>query len=192
MELISFLKGDKMKKTALILLLGILIINLSGCLIFKKVGYDIKIGENGNGSVVMSIEDIKSDAVGNKEFEEDKTALFEHMWKSNAFLEDMKYEGKVITERELYVENDLLMGKVKYNFEDITRVEGIQKQDGFYFLTLDLKDSVVTTNGEVIYSDEHKRIIWDEKETNLKFEMLPDYTPAALRDLAPFLKQQEK
>jgi hypothetical protein len=98
------------------------------------VGYDIKIGENGNGSVVMSIEDIKSDAVGNKEFEEDKTALFEHMWKSNAFLEDMKYEGKVITERELYVENDLLMGKSSTTLKISPGLRGYKNRTDSTFL----------------------------------------------------------
>lgn len=178
-----------MKQIAFIILIALVVANLTGCLIFRKVSYNVQVGDDGKGTVEVTVEDIKSDAVGNKEFEEDKTALFEHMWKSDAFVEDMKFEGKAILERELYVENDILMGRVKYNFDDISRVEGMLKQDGFYFLTLDLKDSVVSTNGQIVYSDEHKRVIWDASETNLKFEMLADYTAAKLRDLAPFLKK---
>lgn len=181
-----------MQRVIFIIIVVLIGVNLAGCLIFKKVSYNVQVGEDGKGTVEVTVEDIKSDAVGNKEFEEDKTALFEHMWKSDAFVEDMKFEGKFILERELYVENDVLMGKVKYNFEDISRVEGMLKQDGFYFLTLDLKDSVVATNGQIVYSDEHKRVIWDANETNLKFEMLADYTPANLRDLVPFLKNKRE
>jgi len=178
-----------MNRVSFLVILALVSLNFSGCLIFKKVSYDVRLGDDGKGIVEVTMEDIKSDAVGNKEFEEDKTALFDHMWKSEAFVEDMKFEGKFITARELYVENNMLMGKVKFNFEDISKVEGMLKQDGFYFLTLELKDSVVSTNGQIVCSEEYKRIIWDAKETNLKFEMLADYTPAKLRDLAPFLKK---
>jgi hypothetical protein len=68
-------------------------------------------------------------------------------------------------------------------------VEKIKYEDGFYFLTLTLDDSILTTNGQIIYSRDHKRILWDKGFKVLKFEMLgyPFKTNEYTR-LSPFLE----
>ncbi len=63
------------------------------------------------------------------------------------------------------------MGTIKYSFDDVSKVEGIVYQEPFYFITIPLEDSIVSTNGEVIVSEEHKRIMWDNSIKTLKFEM---------------------
>jgi hypothetical protein len=45
-------------------------------------------------------------------------------------------------------------------------------EDGFYFLTLTLEDSVLSTNGQLITSKDRKRILWDNSFKQLKFEIL--------------------
>jgi len=176
-----------MRKLVSFFVLLLLIVHFSGCLVYKKVSYEINLNAKNSGEAVITLYDIKSDAVGNKEFEEDKSALFNHMLKSEQFLEDMKYEGKDITSRRLFLEKKSLNGEVKFKFTDISRIEGILHQDGFYFLTVDLKDSILSTNGEIIVSPEHKRILWKDTEEILKFEMMTDAVPSKLRDLSQFL-----
>ncbi len=175
-----------------IVIFFIFIIGFSGCLIYTKVSYDVKPNEKYSGTAKITFYDIKSDAVGNKEFEEDKNALFNFMWKSDDFLSQMKLEGKDITSRRLYLDGKKLNGEVNFNYDDIKNVEGILYQDGFYYLTLDLADSVLSTNGTLIYSDNYKRILWADTLKNLKFNMKTNVEIKKLRELAPFFNPDQK
>jgi hypothetical protein len=180
-----------MKIKNIILFLTFLI-GFSGCLIYTNVSYEIEPKGKYNGIAKINFYDIKSDAVGNKEFEEDKNALFNFMWKSDEFLSQMKLEGKDITSRKLYLDGKKLNAEVIFNFDDIKSVEGILYQEGFYYLTLDLADSVLSTNGTLIYSDNYKRILWADTLKNLKFDMKTNVQIKKLRELAPFLSQYQK
>ncbi|MBX2974810.1 MAG: hypothetical protein KF721_01665 [Ignavibacteriaceae bacterium] len=163
---------------------------LNGCLVFHKVSYTVQPNGAKGGTATLYFEDIKSDAIGNKEFEEDKNALFEYMLSSDEFISEMKKEGKKIKSRELYVDNNKLFGKIVFSYDKISEVEGMQYQDGFYFLTIPPTDSVISTNGVVVPSKDHKRIMWDKSIKELKFEMLSDAPKAGLRELAPFYTKE--
>jgi len=83
-----------------------------------------------------------------------------------------------------------LNGNLSYSFTDISTVEGIQYQEPFYFLTLSLEDSVVSTNGEVIFSEGRKRIMWDNSIKTLKFEMFSaDVEESNLVDLTKYFEE---
>lgn len=166
-----------------------IILSLNGCIVFQKASYSIKPNEIDGGSAVVIFHDIKSDAIGNNEFEEDKKSLFEFMLESEEFLSMMKDEGKKIKTRDLYVEKNKLNGKVTFSFDSINNVEGIQFQDGYYFLTIPLSDSILSTNGIIVPSKEHKRIIWDKGIKELKFEMMSDVPYIGLRELVQFVKK---
>jgi len=164
-----------MKKNLSITIISFTLIFLTqGCLLMHFVSYEIKPDGNGNGTAVLTIKDIRSDALNAYELKEDKQNLFEFMYKSNDFIEQMKDEGKTITSRELFVEDGKLNGIIKFSFDDIEIVEGIIYEEPFYFLTLSPEDSIISTNGEVIVSDEYKRIMWDNTVKILKFKMFSD------------------
>ena len=159
-----------------------------GCLIFHKMSYTINIDKDTTGTATILVSDIRSDASAGSNLEADKKNLFEYINKSPDFILQMKDEGKTITHRELFLHGDTLMGKTDFSFKSIFNVEKIQYQDGFYYLTLTLDDSVLTTNGQIIYSKDHKRILWDKSFKVLKFEMLGySYNKGEYTLLAPFL-----
>ena len=159
-----------------------------GCLIFHKISYTINIDKDTTGTATILVSDIRSDASAGSNLEADKKNLFEYIYKSPDFILQMKDEGKTITHRELFLRGDTLMGKTDFSFRSIYNVEKIQYQDGFYYLTLTLDDSVLTTNGQIIYSKDHKRILWDKSFKVLKFEMLGySYNKNEYTLLAPFL-----
>ena len=163
-----------MKNLPIIIISFVLTFLIQGCLLMHSVSYEIKTDGNGNGTAVLTIEDIRSDALNADELKEDKKNLFEFMYKSDDFIVQMKDEGKTITSRELFIENGNLNGIIKFSFDDIEIVEGIIYEEPFYFLTLSPEDSIISTNGEVIVSDEHKRIMWDNTVKVLKFKMFSD------------------
>lgn len=175
-------------------LLGILLLSVSlqGCLVFNTVSYEVKLEGENSGSVNLQVNDIRSDAINVSELEEDKNQLFNFIWKSDDFVQQMKEEGKLVTDRQLYVLNGKLIGNLSYNFNDITTVEGIQYQDPFYFLTLSPEDSIVSTNGEVIKSEGLKRIMWDNSIKTLKFEMFSaDVQSGSLVELSQYLEEEK-
>lgn len=170
-------------------ILGFAAFSFSGCLVYQKVSYEIAVDGKKSGEAKVTFYDLKSDALGNKEFNEDKETLFNKLFKSDEFILVQKEEGKDITNRHLYIENKKLNGEVTFKFSDVGVVEGrLQFQDGYYFLTVDEGDSIISTNGTVVPINKFKRIIWERNEKILKFEMLTDVNLDDLRELAPFYK----
>lgn len=166
---------------------------ISGCLVGERIIYEVRVDKSHEkGTAEVTYKNIRSDGETQQERDEDKKNLFEYMQKSPAFVSDMKAEGKEITDRKLYTDDDRkLNGRVNFRFSRLSDVENMAFEDGFYFLTLALDDSVASTNGEVIRSANYKRILWDESHDVLKFEI---YTEPAegtqLLDLAPLFKPQ--
>ena len=105
----------------------------------------------------------------------------------------MKEEERNILARELSVTDGKLNGSVKYSFNNISSVENFVYQDPFYFVTLELQDSIISTNGEVVISENHKRIMWDKSIKNLKFEMFSTKTEGSnLVELVQYFDQDKK
>lgn len=159
----------------------------TGCLTFHKISYEINLETDLKGKGVITVYDIRSDAETDNEFEEDKNTIFDYMLKSSQFIKDMSDEGKDITSRRLFIVDELLNAEVKFNFNDIRQVEGIAFEDGFYFITMDLEDEILSTNGEIVITEDVKRIIWDKNVKTLIFEMgAADYNQNFYKELAPY------
>jgi hypothetical protein len=176
------------KKSLIILLLIIL---MQGCLVFHTVSYEVNLDTEKSGTVTMLITDIRSDALDASELEKDKKQLFQDMLKGDDFVKQMSDEGKNILDRQLFISDDKLNGTVKYSFEDVSKVEGIVYQEPFYFITISLEDSIISTNGEIIISEGHKRIMWDNSIKTLKFEMFSvDVENGSLVELTKYLQKE--
>ncbi len=180
-------------------------LSFSGCLVYQRVSYEIAVDGKKPGEAKVIFYDLKSDALGNKEFNEDKELLFNKYFKSDEFILAQKEEGRDIANRRLFIENKKLNGEITFKFSDLGVVTGsLQYQDGYYFLTVEEGDSIISTNGEVLKVEKvdsvrtqsgmvsknnvFKRIIWKGKENVLKFEMLTDVNLDDLRELASFYK----
>lgn len=179
-------------KKIFFLILPLSVFLLNGCLVFNTISYEIKLNDDKSGTVSLFVKDIKSNADNNSDFESDKKNLFEYILKSSEFVSDMKENsGKNIIERNLFLESSRLNGNAKYEFENIIGIENIQHTDGFYYLNLTLEDSVISTNGEVVKSKGYKRILWNDKMKNIKFEMFSlDLNDPSYKELAPYYKKQ--
>lgn len=163
---------------------------LSGCLVGHKIVYEIDVDKNQKGTAAITYTDIRSDAASEQEFMQDREYLFDYMSRSDKFILDMRKEGKEIISRELFMEKDKLNGKAVFRFDKISNVENLAYEDGFYFITLALDDSVVATNGEIIKSHNYKRILWDDKISKLKFEIyIEPSQDTKLRDLSKYYKK---
>ena len=163
---------------------------MNGCLLFHTVSYEITLNDDNSGKVTVTVNNIRSDAINKIALDEDKKNLFEFLLKSDEFVSQMKDEGKYITGRGLFIVDNNLNGNIFYTFSKISDVEGIVYDEPYYFLTLSPEDSVITTNGEVIISDNVKRIMWDNSIDTLKFEMFSeDVESGNLVDLTQYYKE---
>lgn len=178
------------QKRYFFLIFVIMILSTPACLVFNKVSYEIKLNDDKSGSAIVYITDITSDATDNEAFAQDTAGLFTQMLKSEEFIKEMKNEGRYITSRKLILNGNNLDAEVKYDFHNIIGIENIEYEDGFYYLTVDLADSVISTNGQVINSKTYKRILWDDKQKVLKFEMFSVETDA-YRKLGSYYKKLE-
>lgn len=174
-----------------IFLLSFIILAMNGCLVFNTVSYEINLDDENSGTVNLNISDIRSDAMNTTELEEDKNQLFNFILKSDDFVQQMSEEGKFILDRKLFISGGKLNGTLKYSFEDVSRVEGIVYQEPFYFITIPLGDSIISTNGEIIVSEGHKRIMWDNTIRTLKFKMFSaDVEKGSLVELTKYLEEE--
>ncbi|MCC6549532.1 MAG: hypothetical protein IT279_05630 [Ignavibacteriaceae bacterium] len=173
----------------LVLFIVVIVLLLPGCLVVEKIGYSIELNEDGSGTATVTFHDIRSNAIGNNEFEEDKNALFSYILTSSELKESMFSEGKDISSRELEVRDGKLYGKAVYTFKDITRVEGLRRESGFIYMTMQLEDSLRYSNGQVVVSNEYRRILWDDKTKLIEFEVLSAESESVTRPLAPFYKK---
>ena len=180
-----------MKTLLMFALLGLIVL-FTGCLVGHKIIYIVDVNKNGPGTATVWWTDIRSDAANDYEFNLDKDTLFDYILNSNEFVKDMKTEGKSITSRELILNNGKLDGKAVYYFDRLNDVENLAFEDGFYYLTLALDDSVLSTNGELIKSANYKRILWDQSINPLKFDILIEPAKGTkTRSLAPYYKQEK-
>ncbi|MCU0332773.1 MAG: hypothetical protein MUC75_05385 [Ignavibacteriaceae bacterium] len=171
------------------LILFSLIILMQGCLVFHTVSYEVNLDDEKSGTVILNVSDIRSDAMNTSELEEDKNQLFNFILESDEFVQQMSEEGKFILDRKLFISDGKLSGTLKYSFDDVSKVEGIVYQEPFYFITIPLEDSIISTNGEVIISEGHKRIMWDNTIRTLKFKMFSvDVNKGSLVELTKYLE----
>lgn len=149
---------------------------LNGCVLFNTVSYEITRRTETSGSALVIINDISTDANNEEEEQNDVNIIFDYALKSTQFITDMESEGKKITNRKLFVEGNKLNAMISFDFDDLSKVEGIQFDDPYYYLTLAAEDSVVSTNGQLFEYNEYKRIVWDKSIKVLKFTMFSDNT----------------
>ena len=174
-----------------ILILILLVVLMQGCLVFNTVSYEVNLNDEKSGTVTIQVSDIRSDAINTSVLEEDKKQLFQELLKSDEFVKQMSEEGKYILDRKLFISEGKLNGTIKYSFDDVSKVEGIVYQEPFYFITIPLEDSIISTNGEVIISEGHKRIMWDNSIKTLKFEMFSANVDSDnLVDLSKYLNEE--
>lgn len=146
---------------------------LAGCIVVEKRSYVINLNNDNSGTATVTFQDIRSNAIGNKEFDQDVINLID-TYQGEDFILYWKEDGITILNRELYVEDDILSGKVTFKFEDITNIEGIRFDNDFYYLSYLAQDSVSATNGQRIDSGEYKRILWDKGTKTLEFTYFDD------------------
>lgn len=182
------MKGYKVKIISILSVFS-LIFFLNGCIVYHKVSYKVNLKTPNSGIVTVKAYDMRSNADSQKEFNEDKKNLFQYMLKSKKFLSDQKSQGKAVQSRKLYMQNGKLMGEGSYKFDNIKNVAGINYDEGFHYLNLNLDDSVMATNGEVVRSAGYKRIMWDSTYKVLEFTMFSySFKNNKSIPLAPYFK----
>lgn len=165
---------------------------LTGCIIFNTVSYEVDLNDDGTGTATVFIDDVNTDAVTAQTIEEEVNNILQHGLKSQEFINDMKAEGKNVIYRNAVVKSNKLNIIVKYEFDNVNNVEGMQYESPYFFLTIPLTDSIISTNGQISKTKDYQRIIWDKSIRTLKFKMFSDDTNRdGLTSLVKFYKKED-
>ncbi|MBK7631393.1 MAG: hypothetical protein IPJ23_11955 [Ignavibacteriales bacterium] len=169
------------------LFLVIILTHFTGCIVFHTVSYEVYVNDDGTGTALVTIEDINSDADSKESLDEDVKSILEYGLKSQEFVDEQKADGKTITSRNLLIEKEKLNALIRYEFSDLSEVEGMQFDDPYYYLTVPTDDIIVSTNGQITKTKDYQRIVWDKSIKALKFKMYSDDTSKdGLKSLAPY------
>ena len=180
-----------MKKLTYLFIITILT-QLTGCIVFNTVSYEVNVNDEGTGTALVTIKDLKSDATTKESMDADVNSILEYGLKGQEFVDEQKADGKNITSRNLLVEKGELNAMIRYEFTDISKVEGMQFDDPYYYLTVLAEDSIVSTNGQVTKTADYQRIVWDKSISTLKFTMYSDDTSReGLKSLAPYYLKEK-
>ena len=170
----------------------LLIVQLNGCIVFHSVSYEVNVNEDGTGTALLTIEDIYSDGTTKEAIDEDVKNIMEYALTSKEFIDGLEAEGKSKVSRNIFIEKEKLNATVSYWFVEISRVEGMQFEDPYYYLTIPVEDSIISTNGQITKTSEYKRIIWDKSIKTLKFKMYSDDTNReGLTSLVKFYQKED-
>lgn len=90
-------------KKIIFLIAIITITQLTGCIIFNTVSYEVSMNDDGTGTATVFIEDINTDATTPEAIEEEVNSILLHGLKKQQFIDDMKAEGKYIISRTVEV-----------------------------------------------------------------------------------------
>ncbi len=169
------------------LLLLLIVFQLSGCIVFHSVSYEVNVNSDGTGTAFVTIDDMNTDAATKETLDEDVKSILEYGLRSQEFLAESEKEGKKIKNRSLVVEQGKLNAILSYDFDNVSSVEGMQFDDPYYYLTIPVEDSIISTNGQINKTAEYQRIVWDKSVKTLKFKMYSDDTSKeGLKSLAPY------
>lgn len=169
------------------LLLLFIVFQLSGCIVFKSVSYEVNVNNDGTGAAFVTIDDMNTDATTKETLDEDVKSILEYGLKSQEFVSESEKEGKKIKNRSLVVEQGKLNAILSYDFDAVSSVEGMQFDDPYYYLTIPVEDSIISTNGQINKTAEYQRIVWDKSIKTLKFKMYSDDTNKdGFKSLAPY------
>jgi len=162
------------------------VFSFGGCLTGEKLSYTVYLNPDlKGGKAEIIFYDIHSDYGSEQELKDDIYYLFNYMWKSQDLIRDYEAVGKYVKERELYIEDGKLNGRIIFEFKRLQDFENLRLEENYLYLTFEKNDKVISTNGEYIESEEYNRIIWDSSERVLKFEM-GLYKSRQAKSLAPY------
>ena len=182
----KYFKDYDMKRAIFIIFILVLT-QFTGCIVFHSVSYEVNVNNDGTGTALVTIEDLNTDASSKEIIDEDVKSILEYGLKSSEFVDGMNAEGKKIVSRNLFVEKEKLNALISYEFNEISKVEGMQYDDPYYYLTIPPEDSIISTNGQITVTSGYKRIVWDKSIKTLKFKMYSDDTNREeLKSLAPY------
>lgn len=183
-----------MKKLMLLAAVVVLFFSSQGCLVVQKMKFEIDLRNDTAGVATAYAYGIASDAIGNKEYDDD-VYLLSDMLTGTGFLEYMENFGRKVIFRELTVDNNSLNGKVVFTFDNIVNVENIIFDGEYYYLTLPPSEVFGETNGLLIQEEDYQRVIWGKEVEKIEFELL-NTSPAKLKDMIPemekVIKSQKK
>jgi hypothetical protein len=164
-----------MKRTPLLILVFALIALItSGCLNIEKKHYTVHLRDNGGGTATVKYINIVSSKEDDKDVSMKDFATLITDWMKGDKLDD-EFADAEVTDKKLYVENDMLIAEVKLEFDSLSALGLYQYNEESPYMRLFCSDfataQFLESNGDyggedfpvAFWSNDARILKWTEK-----------------------------
>lgn len=147
----------------------------SGCLTFKTIEYELTVNKDLSAKGKVVFKGIGSDVADNEQRQLDLNGLLDYCFKSKQFVEDRKQEGRIVTNRKLYIQNNLLVGEIEFSVKSIGDIEGFYENDDYLYIDISNEFILDKSNGELIEYSGGKQVLWKKGSGKISYS-ISNYT----------------
>lgn len=163
------------------------VLGFSGCLLIRTTEHRISLRTDGGGEAVLRLIDIRSDEVTDSLAERDFRIMMSSF--EDDAIKDFEQNGRVVTNKRVFVRKDTLYAEIGYTFEHLDAIEGLHVTKEELYLVVKDSRQVVRTNGHVeAWQKNSQRIVWDRDTERLLFQIREKLLPPST-SLARFYEQ---
>jgi len=151
------------------ILLGAMVLWLSGCYVCETIETRIQLGENGKQARVTIIyRNISSGEAKEKDVQHDFDQLLKD-WQGDDYLLDRAQEGLIVRNREVFIDHGVLTARVTGIMRDISDQYSFWVSHGERIMIYETDDDykLVETNGKILKTEKNTLIIWPEEAKEL-------------------------
>ncbi len=188
-----------------ILLVAMFMLSLTGCYFSETVETRITLNDKASPKATVLIEyaNISSGEAKLDDVKKDFDQLIKD-WQGDEYLLDRAQEGMVVKNRELFIRDGKIVGRVAGIMKDIDDMYKFWEIDGEKIMLFEDGDDyeIVETNGKILKTDKNTLIVWPEDTAELRWtQRLSEITksesfdknqPAMVKMLQEYLANQKR
>jgi hypothetical protein len=158
----------------------ILLIILSGCLVYETVEYRVNLNPDGkSGTIYIKFGNIESSEAEPTKQNEDFEELLSK-WKDDKYLLERMNDGVYIKKRELTLDHGVLVWQEVGVFSDVQKMKDGISFDDTTHITLAKDETVLSTNGTVLLSKDSTVVVWPPHTRDLRIKIQQrDFKPTS-------------
>ncbi|MFQ5641853.1 MAG: hypothetical protein ACE5IR_28085 [bacterium] len=149
-----------------------LMLFLSSCHFSEYIEYRIILGEDGKrAEMITTYSNISSGEEREKDVKNDFERLLRD-WQDDDYLLQRAEDGVVVKKRELFIEDEKLIGRETGIIKDITDIYTFWVSNGERIMIFDADDyELVESNGKILKTPKNTLIVWPDDAKELSWKM---------------------
>ena len=146
----------------------LLFAGVQGCILVRTTDHRITFNDDGSGSALLRLVDIRSDAPDDSLITRDLHQMMQAYDKYG--VEEFEQQGRKIVSKQFVVHGDTLILEISYVFPNREAVEGLRQTREDMYMVVGEGREIVKTNGRIEKTkDGSRNIRWDSDAKELTY-----------------------